>query len=537
MRLLFTALCLAAGLHGIAQQNGKKDVGTLSGSFETYNQLYQKDSGTAAIVPQDKIGSNSFLKLDYQYKNFTGGVQFESYLPLLLGYPGNMDGGKLINKYFTYRGKNLTVTVGDFYEQFGNGLIFRSFENRQIGINNAVEGVNVQFQPIPFLDFKVVYGKQRKFFEFSDGVIRGADVQMNWNKLSGKPPKTENNFTTGLSVVSRYDPYTGANPKIKATVDAWSARFDFSSRSFYINAENVTKSNDAHVANFFYSTKGKALQVNSGLTKNNLGINVTLRRLENMDFRTDRNATQGEWLVNYLPALTRQHDYALANIYVYNAQPLGEIGGQADVLLKFKKGSGLGGKYGATLSINYSRYHNLDITSSGPDGFKSNFLAVGKNQYFGDLNLEFRKKFSAKTTATLFYENLYYNKSVVEGGLYDTVRAHIAVADVLIKYAPKKSIRFELQHLATKQDFGNWAAVLTELGFAPKWTVFVQDLYNYKNPKKDLHYYTFGTSFTYGATRLLMSYGRQRAGLVCVGGVCRLVPAATGLNMTLTTSF
>ncbi|HML86108.1 MAG TPA: DUF6029 family protein [Bacteroidales bacterium] len=34
-----------------------------------------------------------------------------------------------------------------------------------------------------------------------------------------------------------------------------------------------------------------------------------------------------------------------------------------------------------------------------------------------------------------------------------------------------------------------------------------------------------------------MSYGRQREGLLCVGGVCRQVPAATGFTLTLTTSF
>jgi hypothetical protein len=539
MKKGFILCCALAACSCIQAQEKKKDIGTLTGGFETYNQLYKKDSATAAIVPQDKFASNNYLKLDYQYKNFTAGVQFESYLPLLVGYPGanSLKGSKLINRYFSYRNKNFAVTVGDFYEQFGSGLVFRAFENRQIGINNALEGANVQFQPSPFLNMKVVYGRQRKYFEYSEGIIRGGDITMNWNKLNEKTSSGNNNFTTGLSVISRYQPYSGADPKIKPTADAWAARFDFTGSSFFINGEYVSKSSDAHFANSFFTMKGNALLLNTGFTKNNLGANLAFRRLENMDFRTERNATQSELLVNYIPALTKQHDFNLSNIYVYNAQAMGETGFQADVLYHFPKGTGIGGKYGAHLALNVSQYNNLDITDVRADGFSSNFFRFGKDKYYRDINIEFRKKWNAKTTTNFLFQNLFYNKSVIEGGIYDNVKANIAAADIQIKYAPKRSARFELQHLSTSQDKKSWAAVLAELSFAPKWTFFVQDMYNYGNTDKKIHYYTLGTAYTWQTTRVLLSYGRQRAGLVCVGGVCRMVPAATGLNVTMTTNF
>lgn len=529
-----TLLPLLVATISLYAQDGKKDIGFLKGSFESNNQIYQKDSGTNAIVPQDKVGSNNFLKLDYSYKNFTAGVQFESYLPALVGYPGNMDGSKLINKYFSYRTEKLAVTVGDFYEQFGSGLVFRAFENRQIGINNALQGVNVQFNPTPFLQTKIVYGKQRRFFDFSDGVVRGADVVLNWTKISKQPSKYD--FATGFSYVSRFDPYTGANPAIKPTVDAISARASFSSGNFFIDAEHVAKKSDAHLVNNFYTMKGKALLVNAGYSFKNVGINFNFRRLENMDFRTDRNAVQGEYLVNFIPAITKQHHYNLSNIYVYNAQALGEIGGQVDVDINFPKKSAIGGKYGASLSLNFSQYNNLDITSSNADGFKSNFLAFGKQKYFSDMSLNFKKRWTPLLTTTFEVQRVFYNKSVIEGGLYKDIESTIITGDMLYKFAKKKSLRFELQHLATQEDNKNWAAFLAELGYAPNWTFFVQDLYNYGGAKK-LHYYNAGFSYTYGSHRLLISYGRQRAGLICTGGVCRLVPASTGLNVTLSSSF
>ena len=78
-----------------------------------------------------------------------------------------------------------------------------------------------------------------------------------------------------------------------------------------------------------------------------------------------------------------------------------------------------------------------------------------------------------------------------------------------------------------------------ELNFNPKFTVYINDIYNSGSEKdtEKTHFYNFGGSFTKGATRIGLNYGRQRAGLVCVGGVCRFVPEATGLTINFTSAF
>src|SRR5476649_1811999 len=130
---------------------------------------------------------------------------------------------------------------------------------------------------------------------------------------------------------------------------------------------------------------------------------------------------------------------------------------------------------------------------------------------------------------------LFYNKTVVEGGLYPNVYANIVVLNTLYKYSKRNSFRYELQNLFTKQDNGNWFAALTEFGFVPTYTCFVSDLYNYG--VTGIHYPNVGGSYSKSGTRFSASYGRQRAGLFCVGGVCRYVPATTGITLTLTTTF
>lgn len=499
--------------------DAQKIDGHLGGSFESYTQYYQKDSAINAIVPQDKIGSNNYLKLDYNYKQFAVGIQFESYLPSVAGFPFFINESKIANKYFKYTANKFSLQVGDFYDQFGSGLIFRSWENRQIGINNALEGVNVQVQPLRFAKIKALFGRPRDVFDYANSVIRGADFEIDFSKMKSSEELPAVRVATGFSFVSRYQEYTGPDPDFPATVKATAARLDLSGNAASLNVEYVHKGRDPHLANFYSDEPGHAFLVNSSYSKNKLGINLTFRELNNMDFRGDRDATGVMLPVNYLPALTKQEDYLTTNIYVYSAQALGEIGGQADVFYAIDQSS--------KLAFNFSHYGSLE----NPD----KFLSFGDVLYFQNANAEWKKKWSSKWNTTIGYHYVYHNKSVIEGGVYDTVKAHIVTTNTIFKYAKKKSLRFQLEHLSTQEDNGNWAAAVAELGFAPNWTFYLSDLYNYG--VTDLHYPIVGGSYTSGGTRFSLSYGRQRAGLLCVGGVCRFVPAASGITATLTTTF
>lgn len=497
----------------------QKIDGHLSGSFESYTQYYQKDSTIHALVPQDRIGSNNYLKLDYNYKQFAVGVQFESYLPTIAGFPFTINQSKIANKYFKYTGTRLSVQVGDFYEQFGSGLVFRSWENRQIGINNALEGANIQLQLFSFLKLKTIYGRQRNIFDYANSVVRGADMEIVFTEMGLSKQPLPIRVAAGFSYVTRYQEYTGPDPDFPATVKAGAGRLDISGNAASISLEYVHKGSDPHLQNLFDTSSGKAFLLNSSFAKDNLGINLTFRGLENMDFRGERDAIGVALPVNYVPALTKQDDYLTTNIYVYNPQTSGEVGGQADIFFTINKTS--------KLAVNYSHYQSLKDMN--------NIFSFGKVKYFQDANIEWKKKWNDKLHSTVGYHYVYHNKSIIEGGLYDTVKAHIVVTNTIFKYAKLRSFRLQLEHLYTKEDFGNWAAAVVELGFAPHWTFYLSDLYNYG--VTDIHYPNIGGSYATGGTRFGLSYGRQRAGLFCVGGVCRFVPAASGITATLTTTF
>jgi len=381
----------------------------LSIGLESNSQYYIDDAVTGNFEEGNPFRSNNYLKVDYGFGKFKMGVQAEGYAPqYLLNYSPKYDQQINLGTYYaSFTTDKLAVTLGHFYGQFGNGLIFRTWEDRQLGINNALQGAKVSFQPTERISFTTLYGKQRVGFKVSDGQMFGLDSNFD---LSSE----NTSLQFGFSFINRkQNLLNNDNPDLSKSTKAYSYRIQYTKDNFYANMENAFKTKDAYVVdetvfneNLFY---GNALLLELGYSKKGFGLTTTLRRLENMNFYSDREVAGNlfnEQILNYLPGLTKQHDYLLTNLYVYQAQPnlrisatdrnAGEIGGQIDLYYKFKKGSSLGGKYGTKIAANYSQWHGLDATYN--TDFKRinvKYLSAGK-LYFRDANIEVRKKFSKK---------------------------------------------------------------------------------------------------------------------------------------------
>ncbi len=497
-------------------------TGILSGSVESNNVRYSKDEKTGALVPDDKFGSNNYLKLDYLWGNISAGLQYEGYFPSIIGYSNQLDGSKITNRYLSYTSSQLNVTVGHFYEQFGSGLIYRTYEERSLGINTAMDGVNASFTPVDFFKIKGVWGRQRTYMETGESNIRGGDVNLGIQELLHLSFKVD----LGASWVNKHEDYTGPEEDFPKSVDSYAYRVQIEAGNFSLYSEYVDKGIDPSIANGFRREKGEAFLLNTGYSQKGLGINLTLRRIENMDLRSEREATGEVAMINYLPALTRQHKYALALLHPYGASVAGEIGGQLDIYYSIKKGSALGGKYGTKLHFNFAQFNNLK---------EGQWASPGDDVLFSDLSFDLTKKWTSKFRSVISYVNQSYNKGKIEGGSDEIIKSDIIIGDLQYKFNRKAALRGEVQHLWTKQDELNWVMGLLEFSYAPKWTVFASDMFNYG--ETDIHYFNVGGSYSYRSTRLALGYARNREGLQCVGGICRFVPAYTGFNLSLTTRF
>lgn len=548
MKKLILGAFMFIGALGFSQDNGY-----FFGGLESNLQWLLDDEGLNFEAPEDQFRANNYFQLNYTLGKFTAGVQYESYVPsALLDYAPVYNGENGIGTYYlNFKGETLDVTGGYFYEQFGSGLILRSWEDRQLGINNALKGIRVKFTPTDNLDITGVYGQQRNGFDVSEGVIQGVDANLNVSDLL-KVDAVD--ITLGASYVGRYQTNNN-NDSIPANVGAYGGRLDFVIQNFYGGIEAITKDPDVIVNEEIITSPqlfdGTALQVNMGYAQKGLGINSTFRRLENFSFYSDRYAEgnlYNQQIVNYVPALTKQHDYLLSNIYVYSAQPrliannplenrAGEVGTQVDVYYSFDKESVLG-EVGTKLAGNFSYWAALDATFNVEDQtYDAKFIGDG-NRYFRDLNIEIKNRWSSQWSTVATFQDVIIDKGIAEGGPLglEEIRAQIAVVEGTRRFEGGKALRLELQHLWTQKDRKNWAAGVLEYNFNPALTLYAADSWNYGG-EGEIHYYSFGGSYSKGRTRFALNYGRQRGGLICVGGVCRFVSENNGLTANLAVTF
>ena len=550
-RLIIIIACSFISFITWAQDNSN---GTIQGDFNLSTQSYYEDAAINAGKVDEFMLMNAYSNIRYNKGNFTAGVRFESYLNVLQGFESNFNGNGIPYRFAQYNVNGLDITVGNFYEQFGNGLIFRSYEEKTLGIDNVMDGVRLKYSPLKGLSLKGFVATQRLFWEQGPGIIRGFDADLNLNEAISSLESSKTNVIIGGSFVSRFQDDNNPVFNLPENVAAYAIRSTVNRGKISFNSEYAYKYNDpAGGITYNNFAPGSALMTNLSYSQRGLGIMLEAHRVDNMDYRSKRGGTGKELTLNYIPAISKQHAYTLAAFYPFATQPLGELGFQGEINYTFKKKSKLGGKYGTQVAVNYSRINGLN---GGPSELTLNrdhtpmFLSViNEELYFRDLNFDLKKKISKKVKVMLNYLDVIYNKDVIEGKIIGkNVHARIGIAEVNYKIKPKHTLRSEFQYLSVDKseeyykDQGDWVMGLVEYTFSPHWFFAFVDQYNggYTSEGKTyeaVHYLNISCGYSKGTNRFELGYGKVREGIFCVGGVCRNVPSSNGFTLNITSSF
>lgn len=549
-KLVLSSLVSAVSLAAFAQSN----QGTFTGNIESTFQYLREDTVIGAAQPDSKGLINSYMNVFYTNGNFKAGMRLESYLPRIQGYPNRFDGTGIGMRYIGYTNGFVDVTLGSFYEQFGAGLAFRAYEDRALGYDNMMDGARLIVRPKKGLVLKAVYGYQRLSFQegrivHSSGITRGFDAEAHLNEMFPKLADKKLDVSFGGSFVSKYQVDDNEDLILPENVGSYGGRTKLRYGKYTFNAEYIIKEQDPSGDNGYIYNYGHAAIFNLGYSQKGLGILISGKSVDNMSYRSDRTKDLQDVLINYLPAMNKTHTYNLvATLYPYATQPTGEVAYQAEVLYTFKKGSKIGGKYGTSINGNMSIAHlpihhtstidpldSTGVTYVGRPFDKSNTLL------WQDINFNITKKFNKSFNMILSYYNIQINNDVakISNDAKGIINSHIVVGEFGYKINAKHSIRTELQGLFTDKDKGDWATILLEYTISPSWFFSFMNQYNYGNPDADkrTNYPIMSCGYIREATRFTVSYGRQRAGLFCVGGVCRFVPASNGLTLSFTQSF
>jgi hypothetical protein len=525
--------------------------GRISGNFQLDAQSYAKDSLIGADEVPEQVLAQGYLNLLYQAGNFEAGIRYENYMNPILGFDSRLQDQGIAYRFASYKSDFIDLTAGDFYEQFGSGMIFRAYEERALGFDNAVDGVRVKLRPANGVEITGLLGKQRVFWKKSDGIIRGGDINIFLNDLIPGIMPDDYFFGLGGSVVSRYQQDRNSQLILPENVLSWSSRFSVSSYSFAFDAEYGHKYNDPNINNEYSYNDGRGIILTGSYFTSGFGLALNAHWIDNMDFRSDRNARGTELTVGFVPPLTKQHTYALAAVYPYATQFNGEAGVQAEVTYKIPRKTTLGGRYGTDININFSSVKSIDTVHINEYEYESNFLGIGDDLFFRDINIDITRRWSKDIKMGLTFLNMIYDRDVMENEgapYYGKVNSNVVILDLTKSFNDGMALRGEFQHLWAKQDSavkdpdnvnGDWLQVLFEFTVAPNWYLTFYDQWNYGNDDeaRQIHYLNASVAYVTGTTRVQVGYGKQRSGILCVGGVCRVVPASNGFNLSISSSF
>jgi len=556
--------------------------GTFSGQLQANGNYFERDTTIgAANTPQYdylKTGGEAWLNLNYGISGYDFKLRFDMYQNSNLPNPQDAFSGQGIGFWQIGKQVNkLGITVGNYYDQIGSGIIFRAYEERFLAIDNSMLGLRLTYDLNEDWRIKAFSGKQRNPFSqqntitgtypalvnalniegfemlnetasISPGfgivnrslnadIIRniGADISLNnFGDFFFKPKYNVYAFTLyNTLMMGDFSVYLEGSIKTpEAIISPTGVVVDTMGRvveQYNIN-ELPTITGDNVYGNYLvtYQRKpGSVLFASATYSRKGFGLTLQAKRTENFPLRVNPGDNTIQVVRNFLPPMARENSKRLTTRYNAATQELGELAFQADMQFKLNKSwSG---------EINFSNINDLD----GLLLYREVHL-IGKYK---------KRKTPWAVTGGLQFQQ--YNQEVFEvKPNVPLVRSITPYTEIVYKFDRKRSLRMELQYLNTEQDYGQWAFALIEYSIAPKWSFSIADMVTL-DPKKfyeksnitiddtsrPAHFYTIYVSYAEKANKFSLAYVRQPDGINCTGGVCRYEPAFSGVRMTVNSSF
>jgi hypothetical protein len=519
--------------------------GTFSGDLMMNLNSFQRDTNIKAsgnpLYDNYLSGSEGWLDLRYNINGFTFFLRADAFNNSNLKNPttANTDFG--IGAWSVTKDmKDLSITLGSIYDQVGSGILFRSYEDRGLLIDNALVGIELKYKLTENISLKGFTGQQKNNNAVNNlrygPVIRGFNAEGDFSagKLHIMPgigflnrTLDANSMNQVAATINSQDVTTRFEPMYN--MYAFNAYNTFTYQNFSWYAEGDYKTHEAIVENNVLVDKpGNVEYTTLSYGKKGIALSLTGKRTQDFVMRTSPNEILLNGMLNWQPVVAVLRPERLISRYTPASQDISEMAAGANLLLSPNDVT--------NFTLSYTHINTLDNLELFREGFVEGYYQGLKSWIFqlGAQYLEYNIA-------------LYQVKPVPDPILY----AITPFAEITYRLNEKKSIRAELQYMNAKQDYGSWAFALLEYDVAPKWSLSVSDMYNLSpdkgpdNPNytgpgfspKSNHYYNIFAAYTKGANRFSLAYVKQVDGINCTGGVCRYEPAFSGLKATITSSF
>ena len=211
--------------------------------------------------------------------------------------------------------KNVELTLGDFYEQFGSGFILRTYEERSLGIDNSLQGLRFSVRPWAGLAVKMLAGRQRRYWKHNNSWLTGGDIEWNIDEWFKGLQQHNTYVMLGFSYVNKYEKedivMTDPTHRLHLPryVNAYDVRFHLQHRSFNVLAEIAMKTQDPSKDNGYIYRNGYVSMLSCSYSKRGKSLLLQAKRSTNMAFRSNRGMEGASSFINHMPAFTIEHTY------------------------------------------------------------------------------------------------------------------------------------------------------------------------------------------------------------------------------------
>ena len=458
-----------------------------------------------------------WLNVDYQKGNFGAGIRFEIFQP---NDPNpSISRGK--NRYadiaYKYIKANIgdaeeggEITVGNFYTLFGRGLVLKSYEDRNIRVDNNLLGVKLEARYTGFY-LTALTGTAANLDNERKDILHAVDLEY----------KIIKHLNIGGSFASNLPEEPSASRTMLSSVRMMSGI-----RNFDLYVEYGVKINDDIKKSSFNNNVwkvGEAYYGSLNFYYDALALTGEYKYYDNFTFTSQ----DGTIIYNTPPSVRKDYTYILLNRHPSVLNQSNEQGFQVDLNYNLNDETYFSGNYGETSSLSPGSFYKKilnDNTASRKQlrevyaqlcyDWSDNWTTIAAFGYNEERNTDTKN-------LTPILENRFY------------------LSDI-------NTIRFIIEHQQTKvnatgEQYYNDAITLEYLR-SPSFSVSVVSEMQTREPeagrkiRRLWNFIQFGYKID-NHTDLSLLFGTRQAGNICIGGVCRYEPEFRGIELKMFTRF
>ncbi|MFH1277506.1 MAG: DUF6029 family protein [Candidatus Eisenbacteria bacterium] len=463
-----------------------------------------------------------YLEADIRFRRFLVGFRYEAFLPPFQSGPDSLRQGftqHFAAVEFPYGG----LRVGNFYGIFGRGLLFRSYEERSIGVDTNMDGVLLQGNVGP-LEMKALTGRiQEAQTNERSAVLRGTDlgVDLGWGLRTGGSylmQSTEDPAQHQSAAIHSPRHIEALGGRVSYTHDFFDVYYEagrinrlfLTSKDVRVIRENGVPVGEDTLGYDDVRGRGHYAAVNLFPLS---GVAITAEYKDYRRFRFRPWGTETDY--NLAPAVARETGYTLITRHAHQLDMDDEKGYQVEGVISPPI-------EGTTITLNRTKSE----------------LQNGEHS-FAEWYAEWRQYIGERYAIALVYDYTDVRR--------DSSRNHTPIVEFEYFSGDDWSLRSEYQYQESTTQAGLNRThfglleyhVDQDLGFSlvAEHADYCDESEGTCREKKDDFLYGQIDWFFNQTQHFTLTVGKRQEGTICVGGVCQQVPELQGVELKLVSQF